>query len=197
MGKVKKRMKKTASKANAGDKPGKEAGVTATTGKALSKLEVDLNTLEKQLGIGGDGEDMDARSAITSRSMKGLNLKKKEKRGLKKSLFKKRIDVITSRKKELKKRSRRKPKRVTSVENMSNLKDALDLLMKDMDDTKTKKEEKKMRPVQKYRQRKKNMLKDIDVFKQVLNHPEYKKDPLAVLSEHLHNKIKQEEEMDT
>ena len=62
--------------------------MTVTAGKALSKLDVDLNTLEKRLGIGEDG-DMDVRSVVTSRSLKGLNLKKKEKRHLKDLVFKK------------------------------------------------------------------------------------------------------------
>ena len=40
-------------------------------------------------------------------------------------------------------------------------------------------------------------LQDISVFNQVLTDPEYKKNPLGVLSEHLRNKLQQEDEMDT
>ena len=40
-------------------------------------------------------------------------------------------------------------------------------------------------------------LNDISVFKQVLDIPEFKANPAATIVEHLRNKLKQEEQMDT
>ena len=38
---------------------------------------------------------------------------------------------------------------------------------------------------------------EISLFKQVLQHPSYKTNPLSTITEHLKNKLKQEESMDT
>ena len=40
-------------------------------------------------------------------------------------------------------------------------------------------------------------IEDISAFKQVLEHPAFKENPTATIAEHLRNKLKQEEEMDT
>ena len=40
-------------------------------------------------------------------------------------------------------------------------------------------------------------LQDISLFKKVIDHPVYKSNPLNAISQHLTNKLKQEEEMDT
>jgi len=40
-------------------------------------------------------------------------------------------------------------------------------------------------------------MNDISVFKQVLDIPEFKANPAATIVEHLRNKLKQEEQMDT
>ena len=39
-------------------------------------------------------------------------------------------------------------------------------------------------------------LQDMNAFKAVLGHPVYKANPLGTISEHLRNKLKQEEAMD-
>jgi len=44
-------------------------------------LNIDIDALTKQL-TGGNGEDFDVRSAVTSKSLRGMNLKKKDKQKL-------------------------------------------------------------------------------------------------------------------
>jgi len=61
----------------------------------FSKVDIDLNALSKQLP--SSDADFDVRSTITSKSMKGLNLSKKEKRKLKREfLTKSRPTLSTS-----------------------------------------------------------------------------------------------------
>lgn len=40
-------------------------------------------------------------------------------------------------------------------------------------------------------------MSDISLFQQVLQHPAYKESPTATIAEHLRNKLKQEEQMET
>ena len=52
----------------------------------FSKLNIDLDALQKQLNPDG-GNDFDGKSGVTSKSLRGLNLKKKDKRKLRHEIW--------------------------------------------------------------------------------------------------------------
>ncbi|KAK2187016.1 hypothetical protein NP493_180g01030 [Ridgeia piscesae] len=164
----------------------------------FSKVDIDLNALSKQLP--SSDADFDVRSTITSKSMKGLNLSKKEKRKLKREFLTKKIDQIKLMRQQAK--DHKKRQKTAIVGDMRPLVDTLptlELLLKDCSkvqqpsETKPKKE----KAIQKTKTKQKQMNTEISLFRQVLEHPSYKANPLSTITEHLQNKLKQEESMDT
>ncbi|KAJ8321069.1 hypothetical protein KUTeg_002656 [Tegillarca granosa] len=73
----------------------------------------------------------------------------------------------------------------------------LDLLLKGSTGPESRDIQQKTRSIPKEKNRKKQMLQDIALFQQVFKHPTYQENPTGTISEHLHNKLKQDEEMDT
>ncbi|XP_041374491.1 protein FAM207A-like isoform X2 [Gigantopelta aegis] len=160
----------------------------------FSGLNIDPQLLSKKLPA-----DFDMRSTITNKSLKGLNLKKKERKKIKHDTWMHKINSIQVAKKQEKEKKRRQ--KTVIVGDMSVIEDALptlELLMKGSD-SKTDKSDKvtKVRGIAKEKTRQKQMLKDISMFQEVLEHPAFKENPTATIAEHLRNKLKQEEEMDT
>ncbi|ESO88047.1 hypothetical protein LOTGIDRAFT_234815 [Lottia gigantea] len=154
----------------------------------FSTINIDKSKLSQRL------PDFDARSAITSKTLKGLSLKKKDKLKLRREYFMQKINAIEVKKKKDKERKKREKTAV--VGDMAVIEEALptlDLLMK----TSTTKEKvphvPKKRCVQKAKNRVKKGLSNIKSFKQVLKHSAFKNNPGATINEHLHNKLKQEE----
>lgn len=135
--------------------------------------------------------DLDARSAITSKSLKELKLKKKEKQKLRHELWMKKLDAIEAAKKEAK--TRKKKQRTPIVGDIGALADTLPtldlLLKKDTGPKHHREEEVKAKGIQKEKKRKKQMMSDISIFQQVLKHPAFKDNPTATITEHLQNKF--------
>ncbi|KAI0212934.1 hypothetical protein LSAT2_002070 [Lamellibrachia satsuma] len=164
----------------------------------FSKVDIDLNALSKQL-LSSDA-DFDTRSAITSKSMKGLNLSKKDKRKLKREFLTKKIDQIKLMRQQAK--DHKKRQKTAVVGDMRPLVDTLptlELLLKDVSKVHQANETqpKKTKSIQKTKAKQKQMNTEMSLFKQVLDHPSYKANPLSTITEHLQNKLKQEESMDT
>jgi len=184
-------------------------------GGVFSKLDIDFETLTKRLGesggrsvgggsVGGGGDDFDVRSAVTSKSMRGMNLKKKEKKKLRHEIWLKKVDIIESRLKE--ERAKKKRQKTAVVGDLRPLHDTLptlELLMRATgtlggtkqargDQASSGANKRKARSIEKESYQQKQMLADISLFNEVSEHPAYKADPLATIVEHLGNKMKQE-----
>ncbi|XP_045178412.2 uncharacterized protein LOC123538398 [Mercenaria mercenaria] len=136
--------------------------------------------------------EFDTQSAITSKSLKELKLKKKERQKLRHDLWLKKLSAIDSAKKDAK--EKKKKEQTAVVGDIGALGDALptlELLLK----TSTKpvqSELNKPKGIQKEKKRKKQMMDDISVFQQVIKHPAFKENPTTTIAEHLHNRQKQE-----
>ncbi|KAK2143796.1 hypothetical protein LSH36_812g00055 [Paralvinella palmiformis] len=151
----------------------------------FSKLDIDMNALQRHLVT-----DDDTRSTLTSKSLKGLNLTKKDKQQLRRGLWLKKVETLQEAKKEA--AAKRKRQQTAVVGDMQPLEDTLptlELLLKDVRERST--QSNKPKPTLKEKQRKKQMLEDISTFKQVLQHPVYRHNPLATIKEHLQNKLAQ------
>ncbi|XP_052814697.1 ribosome biogenesis protein SLX9 homolog [Mya arenaria] len=142
--------------------------------------------------------DFDARSTLSSKSLKGLSLKKKEKQKLRHELWIQKLSAIDAAKQKAKEKKRKEQTPV--VGDIGALADALptlDLLLKESAGTKSASNEpKKPKGIQKEKKRRKQMLADIAVFQKVISHPSFKENPTATISDHLQERHKQEE-MDT
>ncbi|KAK3082647.1 hypothetical protein FSP39_001373 [Pinctada imbricata] len=137
----------------------------------FSDVKIDPQALAKKL------PDFDARSAITSKSLKELKLKKKDKKKLRHDLWIKKLSAIDAAKKEAKEKKRRQQTPVVGdIGAMGDALPTLDLLM--MGDKKKK-------------------LDDIALFHQVRAHPAFKENPTSTIKEHLENKLKQDDSMET
>lgn len=138
--------------------------------------------------------DFDARSAITSKSLKELKLKKKDKQRLRHELWMKKCDAIQTAKKAAK--AKKKKQQTPVVGDIGALADTLptiELLLKGNTGPKDHGEaEVKVKGIQKEKKRKKQMMTDISIFQQVIKHPAFKDNPTATISEHLHNKYEQD-----
>ncbi|KAH3754170.1 ribosome biogenesis protein SLX9 homolog [Dreissena polymorpha] len=142
--------------------------------------------------------DFDARSTLSSKSLKGLNLKKKEKQKLRHDLWIQKLSALDAAKKKAKEKARKAQTPV--VGDIGALADALptlDLLLKKSTGPKTQgNDPKKKKGTQSEYTRKKQMLADISIFQQVLKDPSYRKNPTVAISEHLYERQRREE-MDT
>ncbi|XP_060597300.1 uncharacterized protein LOC132751177 [Ruditapes philippinarum] len=137
--------------------------------------------------------EFDTQSAITSKSLKELKLKKKDRQKLRHELWLKKLSAIDSAKKDAKNKKKREQTAV--VGDIGALGDALptlELLLKTSTKPSQSNEPKKPKGIQKEKKRKKQMMEDISVFHQVIKHPSFKENPTSTISEHLHNRQKQE-----
>ncbi|XP_013394804.1 protein FAM207A-like [Lingula anatina] len=165
----------------------------------FSGIQIPDGVLKQQLP-----DDFDTRSAITTKSLKGLQLKKKDKKKLRHEIWLQKVDAIQSAKKKMKEKKKRE--RNPIVGDMMQLEETLptlELLLKG--DQAPKAEEnkrssiacKKNKGIQKEKTRRRQMQEDMNLFKQVLRHPAYMEKPGETMLEHLQNRLKQEEDMDT
>jgi len=168
------------------DLPSVSRAGSVAGGTMFSGMDIDIEKLEGQL------PDLDdARSVVTSKSFRGLNISKKDKRKVKHDFFMKKIDGIQTAAAELKKKKKREKTVITG--DLMGLQDTLptlELLMKTTKHSHTHNVPKE-RSTNKTKKRQKDMLSDINLFKQVLNHPAYQSNPTSAISEHLQNKLKQ------
>nr|KAG5710232.1 hypothetical protein BaRGS_006751 [Batillaria attramentaria] len=170
---------------------GSVAGSKATSKNPFKGMKITTDLLKQNL------PDFDARSAITSKTLKGMNLKKKDKQRLRHELWMEKVDTIqTARKQRKEKRQREQTVVVGDMTGMGDALPTLELLLKDTSAATLarEKQEKKPKGIVKEKQRQKQMMNDISLFQQVLDHPSYKDNPAATIAEHLRNKLKQEEE---
>ncbi|ELT97756.1 hypothetical protein CAPTEDRAFT_226689 [Capitella teleta] len=166
-------------------------GQGSLEGGLFSKLDVDLNALKRQLA-GGGGEDDDAKTAITSKSFRGLNIKKKEKMKIKKEFWGKKMDLIKSvHKEEVDRKKRRQTAVVGDMKPLSDALPTLELLMKQGKEVKNPLPG-KPKPIKKEKSRQKDMLHDMKMFQLVVNHPAYKASALSTIKTHLRNKLEEE-----
>lgn len=162
-------------------KPSPEANLFA--GLDLSKYN-----LKQQL------PDLDARSAITSKSLRELKMKKKDKQKLRHDLWIEKLNAIDTAKKKAKaKKHKEQTPIVGDIGALGDVLPTLELLMKKPKGPKgNRNESTKIRGIQKEKKRKNQAATDISIFKQVLSHPAYKTDPTATITEHLQNRQKLE-----
>lgn len=155
--------------------------------------KINKETLKQEL------PDFDARSTITSKSLKGLNMKKKDKKKLRHELWMKKLSSIDKAKKDAKaKKKRQQTPVVGDIGLLGEALPTLDLLLKGSTGSKpSDKKETSTKSIPKEKQRRKQMMNDISIFKQVLAHPSYVENPTDTIKEHLQNKLLQEETMDT
>ncbi|XP_060074783.1 uncharacterized protein LOC132554489 [Ylistrum balloti] len=156
-------------------------------------LKINKDTLKQEL------PDFDTRSTITSKSLKGLNIKKKDKQKLRHERWMKKLSSIDKAKKDAKaKKKRQQTPVVGDIGILGEALPTLDLLLKGSTGLKSSdNKETTRKSVPKEKQRRKQMLNDISLFKQVLAHSSYKENPTDTIKEHLQNKLLQEESMDT
>lgn len=151
-------------------------------------LNLDLGQLKQKL------PDFDARSQVTNKSLKGLNLKKKDKKKLRHDIWVKKLNAVEAAKKAEK--DRKKREKTAIVGDIGLLGDALptiELLMKKSSQVNKNEGEEKKRGIAKEKKRKKQMMEDISVFKQIVEHPAYKENPTETIMTHLQNRLKQED----
>lgn len=141
--------------------------------------------------------EFDTCSTITSKSFKGLNMKKKDKRKLKHDLWMEKLNAVELAKKKAKEKL--KLQQTPIIGDIRALGDALptlDLILKKSTGPADNREVKKAKGIQTEKKRKKQMMENISIFQQVYGHPAFKDKPTDTISEHLHNRHKLED-MDT
>ncbi|CAC5400538.1 unnamed protein product [Mytilus coruscus] len=154
----------------------------------FANLDLDLGQLKQKL------PDFDARSQVTNKSLKGLHIKKKDKKKLRHDIWIKKLNAVEAAKKEEKDRKKReKTAIVGDIGAMGDALPTIELLMKKSSQANRDQTEEKTRGIAKEKKRKKQMMEDISVFKQILDHPAYKENPTETITTHLQNKLKQED----
>ncbi|XP_064646583.1 ribosome biogenesis protein SLX9 homolog [Lineus longissimus] len=144
--------------------------------------------------------DFDARSTITSKTFKGMNMKKKDKQKMRHEVWMKKVDALQAAKNEEKaKKKRQKTVIVGDLKPLEDTLPTLELLMKGTGKGQKQAEEKKehisKKAIRKESVRRKQMLDGIGLFQQVFNHPSFKSNPGAAITEHLKEKMRQEDQM--
>uniref|UniRef100_A0A0B6Z057 Ribosome biogenesis protein SLX9 n=1 Tax=Arion vulgaris TaxID=1028688 RepID=A0A0B6Z057_9EUPU len=140
--------------------------------------------------------DFDAQSTITSRMFKGQNMKKKDKLKIRQEMWTTKIDLIQSAKRKAKE-SKRKQK-TPIVGDLTPIEDALptlELLMRESSEDSARRNREtteKPRSIPKEKKRKEQMMKDISLFQQVLQHPVFQENASAAIKEHLKMKLQTE-----
>ncbi|ESN92155.1 hypothetical protein HELRODRAFT_181777 [Helobdella robusta] len=177
----------------------------------FDKLDIDVNELTKDLEYsvkhqlsGKDKEDggqpdpdydenFDMRSAVTSKSLKGLGLKKVDKRKLRHEVWLKKMNIIKSHVKESKEKKNREETAI--VGDMKPLDDALPTLDWLMNNQKLacKRREPKIRGIKKQKVVQREMNEGIAFYRSILHHPAYKSNPIQMIAEQLKSRIEQNE----
>ncbi|KAF6031814.1 FAM207A [Bugula neritina] len=141
-----------------------------------------------------DFDDLDAKTVITSKSFRGLNIRKKDKRRIKQHLFKQKINMLKEAKEMLKAKKKREKTVVTG--DMKPMADSLPTVLPSVEqyiiNNSTHKHSKlpsDKRNTTTQRSRRKQQMNDVNIFHQVLQHPEYVKSPSTTIQEHLHNRL--------
>uniref|UniRef100_A0A8W8L6L0 Uncharacterized protein n=1 Tax=Magallana gigas TaxID=29159 RepID=A0A8W8L6L0_MAGGI len=148
------------------------SGRSALTSNVFKDLKIDKEDLVQKLP-----NDWDTKSAITSTSLKGLQLKKKDRKKLRHELLVQKLDAVEAAKKAAKEKKKKQSMPVVGdIGLLGEALPTLDMLLKS-DEHKKK-------------------MKDIELFRQVYTHPSYAENPRGTIHEHLQNKLKQENEMD-
>ncbi|XP_050503878.1 ribosome biogenesis protein SLX9 homolog [Diabrotica virgifera virgifera] len=142
----------------------------------------------------------DVKSVLSYKSIKSHNpinriIKKKEKVNLKRKLLMKKIDLGNVLKKEQKIRDKRK--NTSLIGDTNPLHDALpsldSLLKKKSDlDYQASKEPKKKKGVEKATKRKKKLTSNMEFYKRAIKDTTFKKNPFAVISQHVQAVVQQE-----
>ncbi|XP_063396870.1 uncharacterized protein LOC134681258 isoform X1 [Mytilus trossulus] len=154
----------------------------------FANLDLDLGQLKQKL------PDFDARSQVTNKSLKGLHIKKKDKKKLRHDIWIKKLNEVEAAKKEEKERKKReKTAIVGDIGAMGDALPTIELLMKKSSKINSDQTEQKKRGIATEKKRKKQMMEDISIFKQILDHPAYKENPTETINTHLQNKLKQED----
>ncbi|XP_022920276.1 ribosome biogenesis protein SLX9 homolog [Onthophagus taurus] len=119
-------------------------------------------------------------------SAKTNTLSKKDKLKLKKDLLLRKIDTVNQLKKEAKLKKKRS--KVAIIGDTNTLRDALpdlESLIKSSGDDKPKEGVVKKKAIAKERKRKKNMALHLQIYKNLMNNNDFKKDPLGAISDHV------------
>jgi len=193
-----KRLKQRVKAAVTGEKPD-----TAVQAAEPSSMQVDndaLSCILKRANVTDIDADFDTRSAVTSKTLRGLNLKKNEKRKLRHTVWTKKVGAIETQLKEAK--AKKKRESTVVVGDMSSLLDSLPTF-KLVDRTavmsqhnKSSEHKRRQRSVETESMRKLQKLSDISLFKSVMAHPTYQANPLGAITGLLRNKLQQQEFQD-
>ncbi|CAL1539817.1 unnamed protein product [Lymnaea stagnalis] len=149
--------------------------------------------------------DFDASSAVTSKTFKGHNLKKKDKQKIRHEVWMSKVDKLQTVKKKEKERKRKQ--KTPIVGDLTPIEDALptlELLMKKSTGETTKRffiflhreNQEKPRPIPQEKKRKKQLLEDITLFHKIVQHPLFKENASGTIKEHLKHKLEMEQEED-
>ncbi|XP_074641026.1 ribosome biogenesis protein SLX9 homolog [Tubulanus polymorphus] len=142
--------------------------------------------------------DFDARSAITSKTFKGVSVTKKDKQKIKREAWMQKMDSVQAAKRAVKEKKKRE--RTAIVGDMKPLEDALptlELLLKEGSKTKERKGPAKRKAFKTEVARKREMMDEVAAFKKVFNDPEFKQNPQKTVSELLKTRMKYEDFMET
>ncbi|XP_067938312.1 ribosome biogenesis protein SLX9 homolog [Watersipora subatra] len=149
-----------------------------------------------------DFDDSDAKTIITSKSFRGLNIRKKDKRKIKQHLFKRKINIIQEAKEALKAKKKREKTIVTG--DMQPMANSLPTILPSVEQyiannrTNQLASRESDSKKQSSRNRKKQQLADIGIFQKIQQHSEYKSNPSSTIQEHLENRlILENQTMDT
>ncbi|XP_014673807.1 PREDICTED: protein FAM207A-like [Priapulus caudatus] len=135
------------------------------------------------------------RMSIATTNKSSVQMKKKDKRKERHDAWLQKVGAITQAKE--KQKTARRRANLPIVGDLKPLEDALptlDLLLKESGRGKMERNEEpiKVKWTRSVKQKQKQMMEDMKTFQQVLNHPEYQKNPLGVISLHLKNKIQEQ-----
>lgn len=168
------------------------SGRSALTSNVFKNLKIDKEALVQKLP-----NDWDTKSAITSTSLKGLQLKKKDRKKLRHELLVQKLDAVEAAKKAAKEKKKKQSTPVVGdIGLLGEALPTLDMLIKSDEHKKKESNKEKPRSIPKEKKRQKQMMKDIELFRQVYTHPSYAENPRGTIHEHLQNKLKQENGMD-
>lgn len=132
----------------------------------------------------------DARSVVTNKMLKDLHLKKKEKRKVKHTLWKKRVNTaVEARSNALKTKRRKNIDNV--VGDMSAMLESLPFeeLINKMSSKTNSQQNAKKKSFRKETVRQQEKLSDISLFRSILYHPLFKSNPIETVTEHLRKQL--------
>ncbi|XP_056012814.1 uncharacterized protein LOC130052332 [Ostrea edulis] len=165
---------------------------TAVTSNVFKNLKIKNEDLVQKLP-----NDWDTKSAITSTSLKGLHLKKKDRKKLRHELLVQKLDAVEAAKIAAKEKKRKeKTPVVGDIGLLGEALPTLDMLLKSDEQKKREGNKEKPRSIPKERQRRQQMLKDMEAFRQVYTHPSYLENPRETIHQHLQNKLQQENDIE-